>query len=138
MEDFEAHRVLSSPSEKKVLEGNEVFHEKETSSKSDSQCEANMNCKALCSDTKFNKYRETTIDVRSLPYGPQVSPSQFSLNERYALCLSIAAECIQKEELMELLMREPNPVCYDGFEPSGRIHIAQGAAKVISYMMFPS
>lgn len=28
-------------------------------------------------------------------------------------------------ELRQLLLRKPNPVAYDGFEPSGRMHIAQ-------------
>ncbi len=28
-------------------------------------------------------------------------------------------------ELRELLRRKPNPIAYDGFEPSGRMHIAQ-------------
>jgi hypothetical protein len=33
-------------------------------------------------------------------------------------------------ELLELLRKKPNPVAYDGFEPSGRMHIAQvGSVK---------
>lgn len=28
-------------------------------------------------------------------------------------------------ELLELLRHKPNPIAYDGFEPSGRMHIAQ-------------
>ena len=28
-------------------------------------------------------------------------------------------------ELRQLLLRKPNPIAYDGFEPSGRMHIAQ-------------
>jgi tyrosyl-tRNA synthetase len=47
------------------------------------------------------------------------------LQERYATLRSIAEECIEDEELLNLLRIKPNPICYDGFEPSGRMHIAQ-------------
>ncbi len=33
---------------------------------------------------------------------------------------------------MRLLEARPHPVCYDGFEPSGRMHIAQGVMRVIN------
>ena len=38
----------------------------------------------------------------------------------------------QEAELKELLKRKKHPVCYDGFEPSGRMHIAQGILKAIN------
>lgn len=38
----------------------------------------------------------------------------------------------QEEELMRLLEVRAHPVCYDGFEPSGRMHIAQGVMRVIN------
>ena len=34
---------------------------------------------------------------------------------------------MQEEELRRLLEKKPNPVAYDGFEPSGRMHIAQAS-----------
>lgn len=45
---------------------------------------------------------------------------------------SVGEECIQEDELRNLLAKKPEPVCYDGFEPSGRMHIAQvpGIAKL--------
>ena len=49
-----------------------------------------------------------------------------TLDERFELCRSVGEECIQDEELRNLLVKKPVPVCYDGFEPSGRMHIAQG------------
>ena len=55
-----------------------------------------------------------------------------SLEERFALCASVGEECIKEEELRALLERKPNPVCYDGFEPSGRMHIAQGVMKALN------
>ena len=39
---------------------------------------------------------------------------------------------LQEEELLALLAKKPHPVCYDGFEPSGRMHIAQGILKAIN------
>jgi tyrosyl-tRNA synthetase len=34
--------------------------------------------------------------------------------------------------LRKLLENSPSPICYDGFEPSGRMHIAQGVQKAIN------
>ncbi|KAL8478448.1 hypothetical protein ACS0TY_030369 [Phlomoides rotata] len=45
---------------------------------------------------------------------------------------SIGEECIQEDELERLLANKPQPICYDGFEPSGRMHIAQGVLKAIN------
>lgn len=47
------------------------------------------------------------------------------MEEKFQLVRSIGEECIQEEELRNLLAKKPNPICYDGFEPSGRMHIAQ-------------
>ncbi len=38
---------------------------------------------------------------------------------------SVGEECLLDEELLKLLQKKPEPICYDGFEPSGRMHIAQ-------------
>mmetsp|Transcript_15400 Transcript_15400/g.43068 ORF Transcript_15400/g.43068 Transcript_15400/m.43068 type:complete len:397 (-) Transcript_15400:216-1406(-) len=60
--------------------------------------------------------------------------SGLSLDERFELCKSIAdvGECIQEEELRALLEKKPNITAYDGFEPSGRMHIAQGVMKALN------
>ena len=68
-----------------------------------------------------------TSTVESRKY----TPSSYSLEKRYELCRSVGEECIQDEELRALLKVKPHPVCYDGFEPSGRMHIAQGILKSI-------
>ncbi|CAL9216548.1 unnamed protein product [Arabidopsis halleri] len=49
---------------------------------------------------------------------------------KYKTVRSIGEECIQEDELKNLLAKKPAPICYDGFEPSGRMHIAQGVMKV--------
>jgi len=43
--------------------------------------------------------------------------------------ISIGEEVIFSEELSKLLANKPNPVAYDGFEPSGRMHLAQGLLR---------
>ncbi|XP_059431463.1 tyrosine--tRNA ligase 1, cytoplasmic [Corylus avellana] len=58
--------------------------------------------------------------------------NQMSLEEKYQIVRSVGEECILEEELRNLLANKPEPVCYDGFEPSGRMHIAQGVMKAIS------
>jgi tyrosyl-tRNA synthetase len=48
-----------------------------------------------------------------------------TLDERFEMLRGIGEECIQEDELRRLLENKPVPICYDGFEPSGRMHIAQ-------------
>ncbi|XP_037493880.1 tyrosine--tRNA ligase 1, cytoplasmic isoform X1 [Jatropha curcas] len=60
------------------------------------------------------------------------SSSQMSAEERFRIVRSVGEECIQEDELLNLLSKKPQPTCYDGFEPSGRMHIAQGVMKTIS------
>jgi hypothetical protein len=48
-----------------------------------------------------------------------------SPNERFDIVRSLGEECIQEDELRILLERKSSPVVYDGFEPSGKMHIAQ-------------
>ncbi|KAI4345333.1 hypothetical protein L6164_012465 [Bauhinia variegata] len=47
------------------------------------------------------------------------------LERRFLIIRGIGEECIQEDELRNLLATKPEPICYDGFEPSGRTHIAQ-------------
>ncbi|PXF48288.1 Tyrosine--tRNA ligase 1, cytoplasmic [Gracilariopsis chorda] len=56
-----------------------------------------------------------------------------SVDERVQLIMSVGEECHTEEGLRLLLEKKPSaPVCYDGFEPSGRMHIAQGIQKSIN------
>lgn len=81
----------------------------------------------------------TTENIQSLSINeaPQSSSapspsSGMTLEEKFKVVRSIGEECIQEDELMNLLKNKPEPVCYDGFEPSGRMHIAQGVMKTIN------
>ena len=50
--------------------------------------------------------------------------SDLSNEERYRLCEMVGEEIIQKDELRKLIETRDHFRCYDGFEPSGRMHIA--------------
>lgn len=54
------------------------------------------------------------------------------IEERLELIKSVGEELINEEELRKLLQEKERPIAYDGFEPSGRIHIAQGLLRAIT------
>jgi len=55
-----------------------------------------------------------------------------NIDERMALIQSVGEEIIQPEELKALLESGEGLVAYDGFEPSGQIHIAQGLLRAVN------
>ncbi|CAN1155713.1 Tyrosine--tRNA ligase 1, cytoplasmic [Linum perenne] len=57
---------------------------------------------------------------------------EMSPEDKFRIVRSVGEECIQEDELLNLLTKKPQPICYDGFEPSGRMHIAQGVMKTIN------
>ncbi|NQU78868.1 tyrosine--tRNA ligase, partial [Candidatus Woesearchaeota archaeon] len=52
--------------------------------------------------------------------------------ERLELIRQVGEEIINEEELKELLDSGKDLVAYDGFEPSGHLHIAQGLMRAIN------
>lgn len=46
--------------------------------------------------------------------------------------MSVGEETLTEAELFSLFAFKPHPVVYDGFEPSGRMHIAQGVLRAIN------
>jgi tyrosyl-tRNA synthetase len=48
------------------------------------------------------------------------------------LISSVGEECIKEDELKMLIKSGKPMIAYDGFEPSGRIHIAQGVMKAMN------
>lgn len=44
----------------------------------------------------------------------------------------VAEELITEEDLLTLLKEKEHPIAYDGFEPSGQMHIAQGLLRAIN------
>ncbi|MBS3099840.1 tyrosine--tRNA ligase [Candidatus Pacearchaeota archaeon] len=55
-----------------------------------------------------------------------------NVEDRFNLIREVGEEVITEEELKKLLEEKKHPIAYDGFEPSGKIHIAQGALRVIN------
>jgi len=52
--------------------------------------------------------------------------------ERLALIKQVGEEIVTEQELRELLTSKKRIIAYDGFEPSGRIHIAQGIMRAVN------
>lgn len=54
------------------------------------------------------------------------------IDKKIDLIKEVGEEILTEEELRELLQNKKNPVAYDGFEPSGQMHIAQGILRTIN------
>ncbi len=52
--------------------------------------------------------------------------------EKLSLIKQVGEEIITEAELESLLKSKKTPIAYDGFEPSGQIHIAQGLLRAIT------
>lgn len=55
-----------------------------------------------------------------------------TIEEKIALITEVGEEIIQADELKPLLESGEELIAYDGFEPSGQIHIAQGILRAIN------
>ena len=96
---------------------------------------------SLSCTTKRGKTSASLLNPkpRSEPEGLQAppspvggSPEKRDIERRIQLLLSTAEECQTVRELEELVSSKTHLICYDGFEPSGRMHIAQGIFKTIN------
>lgn len=58
--------------------------------------------------------------------------SSLNIEERLNLIKQVGEEIVTEEELVKLLESGEQLVAYDGFEPSGQIHIAQGILRAIN------
>jgi len=54
------------------------------------------------------------------------------IQKKIELIKQVGEEIVTEEELKSLLQTNEHPVAYDGFEPSGNIHIAQGILRTIN------
>ena len=54
------------------------------------------------------------------------------LESKIQLIKQVGEEIITEQELRELLETKQYPIAYDGFEPSGQMHIAQGLLRTIN------
>eukprot|EP01084_Bolivina_argentea_P068596 124851_1 len=82
--------------------------------------------KQICED---NDATDATVGTA----GTAPNDCGLDINRRLEIALSVGEECITKEELQNVLEKKrTRPIAYDGFEPSGRMHIAQGILKAIN------
>lgn len=58
--------------------------------------------------------------------------SDLSVEEKVTIAMSVGEEVLLPEELTALFTAKEHPIVYDGFEPSGRMHIAQGVLRAIN------
>nr|VDC97870.1 unnamed protein product [Brassica oleracea] len=56
-----------------------------------------------------------SVNAPSSAAGLQMSEEA---ERKYNIARSIGEECIQEDELKNMLAKKPTPICYDGFEPS--------------------
>src|SRR3989338_8169627 len=54
------------------------------------------------------------------------------ISEKIRLVKEVGEEILEEKELFGLFSEKKNPVAYDGFEPSGNIHLAQGLLRAIN------
>ena len=81
--------------------------------------------------TPYNaKHDAKEVDEINKKFNPE--ETKLSLEERFNLCMSIGEEVLTPENLKAMLASKKQFICYDGFEPSGRLHIAQGIQKAIN------
>ncbi|PRQ24756.1 putative tyrosine--tRNA ligase [Rosa chinensis] len=71
-------------------------------------------------------------EIKSMSISDAPEDQQMTVAERCKLILTVGEQCTKEDELRNLLERKPEPIAYDGFEPSGRMHIAQGVMKAIN------
>jgi len=86
-------------------------------------------------DEKEEVEEKAPINPFELPHArvkELFAKAELTPEEKYELMRSVGEECITEQDLKNLLAKKPNPICYDGFEPSGRMHIAQGILKSIN------
>ena len=55
-----------------------------------------------------------------------------NLDKRIELISEVGEEIITEADLRTLLEKKAHPIAYDGFEPSGQVHIAQGLMRAIN------
>ncbi|CCI47650.1 unnamed protein product [Albugo candida] len=79
-----------------------------------------------------DKLVSLTIPAFPVTEKRQWKVSELTLDEKFEQSRSVGEECTLEEELRALLAKKDHFVCYDGFEPSGRMHIAQGILRSVN------
>lgn len=94
----------------------------------------NCECEGCeCKASNLNSYSNTSVEAISNGIEEKCCVSEVinkkelspEIEAKLDTLLSIGEECITRDELAALLEKKPEFTAYDGFEPSGRMHIAQ-------------
>lgn len=83
-------------------------------------------------DPNFVDYCEDFISKLKKELDNYTADYEIFVNKRFMNLKSIAEECDAEEELLSLLKSCKKFTAYNGFEPSGRIHIAQALVTVMN------
>lgn len=93
-----------------------------------------VNEKCVCTDCKCEEcdckdsveaVTECIEEKCCISEGPAKKELSPEIEAKLNTLMSIGEECITRDELAALLEKKPEFIAYDGFEPSGRMHIAQ-------------
>jgi len=71
------------------------------------------------------KFYDTFLKIK-------LSFKAMDISTKLELIRQVGEEIISEEELKALLETKNHPIAYDGFEPSGNVHIAQGILRAIT------
>jgi hypothetical protein len=83
-------------------------------------------CKCVDCDCKLAVDSITkAVEEKCCVQEPVKKELSAEISAKLDILLSIGEECITRDELASLLEKKPDFTAYDGFEPSGRMHIAQ-------------
>ena len=83
-------------------------------------------------DPKFKDYVNEWFDKFMKEYNEYTQLFDDFVKQRVKNIMSIAEECQTEEELEALIRSGRQLIAYNGFEPSGRIHIAQAIVTVLN------
>ncbi len=88
----------------------------------------------LTGGLEFLKHKKSDTESEFTDLNENFCPvmSTLSIDEKVKLIKEVGEEIINEDEISELFKRKEVPIVYDGFEPSGRMHIAQGVLRAIN------
>lgn len=74
-------------------------------------------------------------DPAELIFAGSLRESTLSVEQKMEMVRRVCSnqgELVGEQQLRRLFEQKKHPICYDGFEPSGRMHIAQGILKAVN------
>ncbi len=72
------------------------------------------------------------MNLKNINYADKLLSDNMDIEKRIDLISQVGEEIVTQGELRELLRTKSRPIAYDGFEPSGHMHIAQGLLRAIN------